>query len=190
MSKLFVNKSVFWSRNGTKMAGKVKSIMSDHVLVVTPDGTQHIVASNVLSTKPMDKLALLSCSMTKTAAGETYSEEELQSFLVGLKISINLKLGQVKVEAVDGPGAPGGQHSKLLEDSLAAVSGGKGKIRLTEDAINRIDSEKQAIEEAKPIQMAPAAAAPPPSAPPPPPPGAPAPQKKIAPPQRLGPVGM
>jgi len=154
MSKLFVNKSVFWSANGSKLAGKVKSIMSDHVLVVTPDGTQHIVSSSILSTKPLDKLALLSMGMTKEAAEKKYSEEELQNFLEGLNITIiRGKNVTLKVDAIDAPGAPSDQHSTLLTEALEAISGGKGQIRLTDAALDRKDEEQSKAVTQKPVQL-------------------------------------
>jgi len=190
MSKICVNKHVFWSRNETKLSGKVKSVMSDHVLVVTPDGTQHIVSTSVLSTKPIDKLALLACaSMTKTAASSgQYSEQELQDFLVGLHIEMDLKTGKVTVEAVDADGAPAEEHSKLLGNALDAIIGGKGVVRLTDDALERKQEEAAIPEKETPLSgLGTMIDTPPSSAPPPPPP--PPPGKTKIQPQRLGPIG-
>jgi hypothetical protein len=191
MSKICVNRHVFWSRNETKMSGKVKSVMSDHVLVVSPDGTQHIVASSILSTKPIDKLALLSCpSMVKTADGG-HTEQELQDFLVGLHIEINLDSAKVTVDAIDADGAPAEEHSKLLGHALEAVAGGAGVIRLTDDALERKGSEQATgPKQVGPVSIAPSLGLPPP--PPPPPPGTPPPPspKTKVPPRIVGPVGM
>jgi len=190
MSKICVNKSVFWTTHETKLSGKVKLVMSDHVVVVTPDGTQHLVSKRILDTKPMDKLALMFYEGLVKNAAQEYSEEELQGFLVGLNIKIILgESAEVQVDAIDAPGAPSDQHSKLLGDALSAVNGGQGAIYITDEALDRKETADKSKHKVAPISVTPvgpSGIAAPPGPPAPPPPEK---EKKIMPPSTIGPMG-
>lgn len=54
MEKIVVFKKVYWKAAGREMSGKVKQIMSDHVVVKTEDG-EYIVLKSALSLKPEKK---------------------------------------------------------------------------------------------------------------------------------------
>ena len=58
MEKITIHKSVFWNTGNGLLSGKVKQIMSDHVLVETASGN-HLVRKSVLSGKPIGKIASL-----------------------------------------------------------------------------------------------------------------------------------
>lgn len=60
MSKITINKQVYWDAGGKKMSGKVKQIMADHALVAA-DGSNYLVRKAVLSVRPLNKTASLIC---------------------------------------------------------------------------------------------------------------------------------
>ena len=58
MAKITVNKKVYWKASGKLMTGKVKQILSDHVIVVA-DETDYLVRKEALSIHPLQKTANL-----------------------------------------------------------------------------------------------------------------------------------
>lgn len=70
MAKITVNKQVFWSAGDRTMEGKVKQILSDHV-VVHAEGSDYVVRKAVLSVKPIQRTASVTTienGIVKTAA--------------------------------------------------------------------------------------------------------------------------
>jgi hypothetical protein len=57
MAKLTVNKTVFWSSSGKMMSGKVRNILSDHVVVAGPRGTDYILHKSAISIRPAGRIA-------------------------------------------------------------------------------------------------------------------------------------
>lgn len=87
--KLTVNKPVFWSVSGKKMAGKVKQIMGDHV-VVKGDDAEYIVNKSCLSTAPISRLA----SLTVIAALKDKNPNMI-------KLEFDLETGTAKMTWLD-----------------------------------------------------------------------------------------
>lgn len=137
MSKLRVNKAVFWSRGGTAMAGKVKSIISDHAVVVTPDGTQHIVSKAALSMAPLDRLAKLASKMVRTA--EDASDDDGGS-IGSLKIKFNAKTKKVKVTILDKRGESSLSHGKAHHDIMSAMGG--ATVSVSPEAIAEVQGKE------------------------------------------------
>jgi hypothetical protein len=66
MAKLTVNKTVFWNSNSRMLSGKVRNILSDHVVVAGTDGTDYILHKSAINQKPTGKIAgLLSTAAFK-----------------------------------------------------------------------------------------------------------------------------
>lgn len=56
MGKITVHKKVFWTAAGRMMEGKVKQILSDHVIVAS-EGSDYLVRKAALKTEPITKIA-------------------------------------------------------------------------------------------------------------------------------------
>ena len=56
MAKITIHKKVYWSAGGKPMEGKVKQILSDHVIVAA-DGGDYLVRKAMLTVVPIAKSA-------------------------------------------------------------------------------------------------------------------------------------
>jgi hypothetical protein len=89
MKKLTVNKAVFWNVGDKKMAGKVKQVMGDHVVVKAADA-DYIVNKSCLKTAPISRLA----SLTVIAALKDKKPEMLE-------LEFDLNTGELKLTWLD-----------------------------------------------------------------------------------------
>jgi hypothetical protein len=51
--KISAHKKVWWDANGREIEGKVKQLLSTHVVVAATDGTEYIVQKAILRTAPI-----------------------------------------------------------------------------------------------------------------------------------------
>lgn len=107
MERITVHKKVFWSANDRMLSGKVKQVMSDHVLVETASGN-HLVRKAALSCKPIGKIA----SLMKLAVLDG---------IKGFEIEFDPATNQFKWKHVDKMNAAGGiPPCKRKENKLVA----------------------------------------------------------------------
>ena len=112
MDRITVHKKVFWSAGDRMLSGKVKQIMSDHVLVETASGN-HLVRKSALSTGPVGKIA----SLMKIA----------MDGITGFEIEFDPATNRFKWKHIDKMGAAG--------KPLPCKTGRDGKIVADMDAI-------------------------------------------------------
>jgi len=112
MDKIRIGKVVFWKTANKTMTGKVKKVMSSHV-VIDSGGLEYIVQRDILSTDPIDKIAKMACcavadvKIEKTAAATSGMER-----IEGFEYEIDYETGEMKIKIVDGRGANQTNHGK------------------------------------------------------------------------------